>query len=162
MAEEEGGQGAVERPHRAREDGIAAQDQFLVDPAAERGHPTARRRVKDHRISEPTGRGQGGEARFQVRHGILEGAHQHEGPGRTPLWDERLRHGLLERDELGAAGRHEVLEQEGEAVVHAALVPIAHTGSRARNAVEEVEIDDVEGAERGGPDRDRREEAEEP
>ena len=50
----------------------------------------------------------------------------------------------------------------GQAVVHAALGPVARAGPRARNPVEEVKRDDVEGAERGGPEGDGRQEAQEP
>jgi hypothetical protein len=56
MTDEEGGQGAVQRQDLTGQDRIAAQDQFLVNPPAQRGRPTTRRRVNDDGIGESTRR----------------------------------------------------------------------------------------------------------
>jgi hypothetical protein len=125
------------------------------------GPPPPRGGVKDHCVGEPTRRGQGGETLFKQRHGIIEGPHEDEGLRRSPLRDERPRHVLLEGDEVRTARGYNVLEQEGDAVAHTALVPVARAGQRARQAVQEVEIDDIEGAEAGERHGQRREDTEE-
>jgi hypothetical protein len=67
---------------------------------------------------------------------------------------------LLKGDEIRATSRHEVLEEEGNAVAHAALVPVARVGQRTRQAVQDVEIHDIKSPQWGGRHGQRRKEAE--